>query len=56
MNQDREINGLIEAMDEFKLKKGLILTYDQEDEFKIKNKKIIVKPVWRALLSDKLLS
>ncbi|MFH1359010.1 MAG: ATP-binding protein [archaeon] len=54
-NREREISGLIEAMDKFKLKKGLILTFDQEDELKIDNKKIIIKPVWRALLSDKIL-
>ena len=63
-NQDREINGLLEAMKKFKLKEGLILTYDQEDEFEVdtqgghKNlqagkKKIIVKPVWKWLLEDK---
>lgn len=27
-NEGRKIKGLIEAMDKFKLKKGLILTYD----------------------------
>ncbi|MBD3204205.1 AAA family ATPase [Candidatus Woesearchaeota archaeon] len=49
-NKEREINGLIEALKKFKLKKGLILTLDQSDELKIKNKKIIVKPVWKWLL------
>ncbi len=49
-NQDREIKGLIEAMDELKLKRGLILTFSQEDEFEIEGKKIIVKPVWKWLL------
>ena len=49
-NQDREIKGLVEAMEEFKLKKGLILTFDQDDKFEVKGKKIIVKPVWRWLL------
>lgn len=49
-NKDREVNGLLEAMDKFKLRKGLILTYDQEDEFKIKGKRIILKPVWKWLL------
>ena len=51
-NQDREINGLIEAMTELKLKEGLILTYNQEDDFEIKGKKIIVKPVWKWLSKD----
>ena len=49
-NKNREINGLVSALDEFKLKEGLILTYKQEDKFLIKNKTIIVKPVWKWLL------
>jgi len=52
-NKKREIRGLIEAMKEFKLKQGLILTYDQEYEIKIENKKIIVKPMWKWLLENK---
>ena len=51
-NKKREVNGLLEAINNFKLKEGLILTYDQEDEFKIDNKKIIVKPVWKWLLEE----
>jgi len=49
-NKDREINGLLEALDKFKLKEGLILTYSQEDNFKIEGKKIKVIPVWKWLL------
>jgi uncharacterized protein len=49
-NKDREIVGLIEAMDRVKLKKGFILTKDQEDEFIVEGKKIIVKPVWKWVL------
>ncbi len=54
-NKDREIKGLLEAMKFFKLKEGLLLTYDQEYEIKVKDKdgktrKIIVKPVWKWLL------
>jgi predicted AAA+ superfamily ATPase len=37
-------------MDEFKLKTGLILTYNHENEIKIEGKKLIVKPVWKWLL------
>ena len=52
-NREREVQGLIEAMNKFKLKKGLILTYDQEEEIKLnKNKKIIIKPVWKWLLEE----
>ena len=49
-NKERELNGLSEAMKKFKLKKGLILTYDQNDEFKSKDKLIKVIPLWKWLL------
>ncbi len=49
-NQEREVKGLLEAMQELKLEEGLILTYNQEDKIKIEGKKIIVKPVWKWLL------
>jgi len=50
-NQDREIKGLIEAMKEFNLKEGLILTYDQEDKLELGGKKINIIPVWKWLLN-----
>lgn len=50
-NREREIKGLTDAMQNFNLKEGLILTYDQEDKFKINNKRIIVKPVWKWVLN-----
>lgn len=46
----REIKGLISALKYFNLKEGLILTYNQDDEFLLESKKIIVKPVWKWLL------
>ncbi len=46
-NKEREINGLLEAMDKFELTKGIILTRDQEDKIIIDNKKIVLKPVWK---------
>jgi predicted AAA+ superfamily ATPase len=49
-NKEREINGLIEAMNTFKLKEGLIVTYNQTDEFNIDSKKIKILPVWKWLL------
>lgn len=49
-NKEREIGGLVEAMSEYKLKEGLVLTYDQDNEFNINGKKIIVKPVWKWIL------
>ena len=49
-NKKRELNGLIEAMEYFRIKKGMILTYDQEGKI-IKNKhKIEIVPVWKWLL------
>ncbi|MBI2064264.1 MAG: ATP-binding protein, partial [Candidatus Yanofskybacteria bacterium] len=50
MNRERELNGLLEAMNAFKLKTGVILTNDQEEEIEEGAKKIIVKPVWKWLL------
>ncbi len=49
-NKDRELKGLMEAMDYFKLKEGVVLTYDQEEELTFKNKKIKVIPVWKWML------
>ena len=49
-NKEREVGGLVEAMEFFKLKEGLILTYDQEGELSVGGKKIIIMPVWKWLL------
>jgi len=51
-NKLREITGLIEAMNFFSLEEGFIYTLDQEDEFIIKDKKIIVKKVRDILLKQ----
>ncbi|MBS3099820.1 ATP-binding protein [Candidatus Pacearchaeota archaeon] len=51
-NKDREINGLIKAMEKFNLKEGIILTNKQEDEFKLKDKTIKILPVWKWLLKN----
>src|SRR3989304_6837406 len=45
-NKDREINGLLEALNYLKQKVGFILTLDQHDELELNGKKIIVKPVY----------
>ena len=52
-NRERELKGLLEAMDKFGLKEGLILTYDEEDEFEIDKKKIIIRPLWKWLIETK---
>lgn len=49
-NKEREINGLLEAMDKFKLKKGIILTREQTEEITRGSKKIQITPVFRWLL------
>jgi len=51
-NRQREIGGLLEALKKFNLKKGIIITLDQEDEFLIEGKKVIVKPAWKWLLQE----
>ena len=52
-NKERELGGLLEVLKRFNLKKGLILTYNQEDELNIENKKIFIKPVWKWILENK---
>ena len=46
-NKVRETGGLLEAMEEFQLSEGLIITFDQEDEFVQNHKRILVKPAWK---------
>ena len=43
-NKDREINGLLEAMEFFELKEGIMITFDQQDEFQLNDKIIKVIP------------
>lgn len=49
-NREREVDGLLESMNKFDIKEGIILTYEQEDVIKIRNKKIKVLPVFKWLL------
>lgn len=52
-NEKRELAGLLEAMEKFKLKSGLIITENQEEERKVKGKKIKIVPAWKWLLDLK---
>lgn len=52
-NKDREINGMLEALEYTKQKTGTILTLNQTDELEINKKIIYVKPVWEGLLEMK---
>ncbi|MCK5416601.1 ATP-binding protein [Candidatus Parcubacteria bacterium] len=49
-NRKRELNGLIETAKKFKLKNGIILTYNQEENFEEDKIKIKVIPVWKWLI------
>lgn len=49
-NLDREIYGLIEAMDFFDVKKGTIVSYNQSDLFKKDGKTITVLPAWEYMM------
>lgn len=46
----REVRSLIKAMDEFKLKEGLIITEDVDKEEEVDGKRIVYKPLWKWLL------
>jgi len=47
----REIEGLLEAMREFKVNKSILITKEEEGKEKIKNKKIKLIPLWKWLLN-----
>lgn len=46
-NKNREIDGLIEALETFDLPEGLILTLNQQDTLNVGGKLINVVPAWR---------
>lgn len=53
-NKEREVCGLIEVMQKYQIKEGLILVQDlkKETEEKINNKKIKFIPLWEWLLNE----
>lgn len=51
-NQEREYNGLINALEFFGHPEGTILTSDQEYEYSQNGKTIHVYPVWKWLLNE----
>lgn len=57
LNKQREISGLQEAMKEYSLKQGLILTSDEEEELDVNGFHISLIPCWKWLLekSDKVI-
>jgi predicted AAA+ superfamily ATPase len=48
--RNRELNGLVEAMEVYGLDKGLIITEMEEENITIDNKEITVVPAWKWLL------
>ena len=48
--EKREVSTLVAAMDEFGLKKGLIITDDIEREEEIGGRRIVFMPIWKWLL------
>jgi predicted AAA+ superfamily ATPase len=48
-DQDREINGILNAMDFFNLDYGIILTFNSEDIIQTAGKKIDVIPAWKYI-------
>jgi predicted AAA+ superfamily ATPase len=50
--RERETKALVRCMDEFKVKEGLVVTFDLEAEEKAGNKKILYVPLWKFLLGS----
>lgn len=48
--KEREIVGLLEAMEQYHLPNGLVITFDREEEFKTEKHLIKVLPIWKWLL------
>lgn len=51
-NRKREIEGMIEACQRLGLKRGMILTYDDEEDLKVEGINVTIVPVWKWLLLD----
>jgi predicted AAA+ superfamily ATPase len=50
-NEDREINGILEAMEFFNIDRGTILTFNTEDLIQVAGKKIEVVPAWKYVVN-----
>lgn len=53
-NKDREFNGLLEAMDEYNLKEGYLVTNESEDKIKIEDKLIHILPAWKVCSNENI--
>jgi uncharacterized protein len=52
--RQRELDALVQAMDELNLRSGMIITYEDFEEVIVDDKKINVLPLWRLLLKSNL--
>lgn len=48
----REIEGLLEAMEYFKLNEAYLVTKDEESVVEIEDKKIYIEPLYKYLLKE----
>jgi predicted AAA+ superfamily ATPase len=48
--KNREIEGLMEAMETYKLQEGIILTENDQDTIEMNGFRILVIPIWQWLL------
>lgn len=51
-NREREVAGLIEAMENNRIRKGLIITLDEKETIREKGFEIPVKAAWEWMLED----
>jgi len=51
--RDRELKGLLEAMEKFEIKSGLVVTGDYEARKRHRGKTVRFVPLWKWLLTDK---
>lgn len=49
--RQRKVKGLLNAMEKYGLKEGLLITKSNEEVIKADGKKVLVKPLWKFLLS-----
>jgi hypothetical protein len=52
--REREIKGMLNALNALGLPKGYVLTRDKTEEFQLEGKHIIVQPAWTFLLHDSI--
>lgn len=54
-NEKRELQGLVAAMNALDIPEGIILTYDEEKTMEYYGRKIKILPVWKWLLTFKII-